>query len=64
MAETEPIPLDRITTEGTQARVTLSETIIREYADAMTNGDAFPPIDVYGEETTYWLADVRRESGM
>jgi len=57
MAETEPIPLDRITTEGTQARVTLSETIIREYADAMTNGDAFPPIDVYGEETTYWLAD-------
>jgi ParB-like nuclease family protein len=57
MAETEPIPLDRITTEGTQARVLLSETIIREYADAMSNGDAFPPIDVYGEETTYWLAD-------
>src|SRR5207244_8180075 len=35
----------------------ISETIIREYADAMTNGDAFPPIDVDGEETTYWLAD-------
>ena len=57
MAETEHIPLDRITTEGTQARVILSETIIREYAEAMTNGDAFPPIDVYFDDTVYWLAD-------
>jgi hypothetical protein len=57
MAETAHIALDQITTEGTQARVMLAESIVREYADAMSNGDAFPPIEVYGEETTYWLAD-------
>jgi hypothetical protein len=44
-------------TEGIQARNALSETIIREYAEAMTSGDEFPPIDVYCDDTAYWLAD-------
>ena len=53
----EMLSLDRIATEGTQARVALSETVIREYAEALAEGDEFPPIDVYFDETTYWLAD-------
>jgi hypothetical protein len=57
MAATETVPLDRITTEGTQARAALSETIIHEYAEALARGEAFPPIEVYFDETTYWLAD-------
>ena len=57
MAERETLTLDRIVTEDTQARNALSETIIREYAEAMTNGDEFPPIDVYFDNTAYWLAD-------
>src|SRR3712207_8096008 len=39
------LPLDQIKTDGgTQARVTLSEPIIKEYADALERGDTFPPI--------------------
>ena len=51
------LSLDRMVTEGTQARVSLSQTVIREYAEAMTEGETFPPIDLYFDETTYWLAD-------
>jgi ParB/Sulfiredoxin domain len=57
MAATETLPLDHITTEGTQARAALSDTIMHEYAEAMARGEAFPPIEVYSDETTYWLAD-------
>ncbi len=53
----EMLPLDRITTEGTQARVALSETVIQEYAEALQQGDEFPPIEVYFDDTTYWLSD-------
>src|SRR5262245_37298539 len=56
-AMSELLPLDRIATEGTQARVALSETIIHEYAEALKQGDEFPPIDVYYDDTTYWLGD-------
>jgi hypothetical protein len=52
------LPLDQIKTDGgTQARVTLSEHIIKEYADALERGDEFPPLEVYFDTTTYWLAD-------
>jgi alkylated DNA repair dioxygenase AlkB len=57
MAATETLPLDHITTQGTQARAALSDTIIHEYAEALARGDTFPPIEVYFDETTYWLAD-------
>ena len=57
MAAPETLPLDHMTTEGTQARAALSETIIHEYAAAMARGDVFPPIEVYFDEMTYWLAD-------
>ena len=51
------LSLERIRTEGTQVRVALSETVIREYAEAIEQGDEFPPIEVYYDETAYWLAD-------
>jgi hypothetical protein len=51
------LSLERIRTEGTQVRVALSETVIREYADALARGDEFPPIEVYYDETAHWLAD-------
>lgn len=53
----ETLPLDRIITEGTQARAALSDIVISEYVEALTRGDAFPPIDVYFDASVYWLAD-------
>jgi len=57
MAEIETLPIDRIATEDTQVRVTLSDIIIREYAEGLTRGDVFPPIDVFFDGEAYWLAD-------
>src|SRR5215471_8276438 len=51
------LALERIRTEGTQVRVALSETVIREYAEALAQGAEFPPIEVYYDETAHWLAD-------
>lgn len=52
------LPLDQIKTDGgTQARVTLSEEVIQEYVEALARGDEFPPVHVYFDDTTYWLAD-------
>jgi len=57
MAEIETLPVDRIATEDTQVRLTLSNTIIHEYAEGLTRGDVFPPIDVFFDGEAYWLAD-------
>jgi hypothetical protein len=54
MAAPETLPLDHMTTEGTQARAALSETIMHEDAEAMARGDVFPPIEVYCDEMTSW----------
>jgi hypothetical protein len=43
----ETIPIDRISTEGTQTRAELNQTVIDEYADAYEQGVELPPIDVY-----------------
>jgi hypothetical protein len=51
------LSFERIRTEGTQVRVALSETVIREYAEALAQGAEFPPIEVYYDETAHWLAD-------
>ena len=41
-----------------QARVAMSEEIIEEYAEAMRNGDKFPPIVVFSDDGDIpWLAD-------
>lgn len=48
---------DIVTTGGTQSRVSLSESAVAEYADAMQQGATLPPIVVFHDGSTYWLAD-------
>ena len=38
-------------------RVQLSGQTIDEYAEAMRQGEVFPPIVVFQEDETYWTAD-------
>lgn len=50
--------LNQIRTHGgTQSRAGLHVETITEYADAMRDGDTFPPVDVYHDGESYWLAD-------
>ncbi|WP_414660348.1 chromosome partitioning protein ParB [Horticoccus sp. 23ND18S-11] len=42
---------------GTQARVQTTDDAIESYADEMSQGAVFPPIVVYYDGATYWLAD-------
>jgi hypothetical protein len=42
---------------GTQTRVSVNEEVIASYADAMEEGEKFPPVVVYFDGTIYWLAD-------
>ncbi len=56
--QTQEIPLTSIDIySGTQARVKTSEEAIDSYAEEMANGAIFPPIAVYFDGATYWLAD-------
>jgi hypothetical protein len=49
--------IERISTDSTQTRAELNDTVIAEYAEAYEQGIDLPPIDVYFEEESYWLAD-------
>jgi ParB-like chromosome segregation protein Spo0J len=42
-----------------QVRVAMNEETIEEYAEAMRNGDKFPPVVVFSDDggASYWLAD-------
>ncbi|WP_438482447.1 ParB N-terminal domain-containing protein [Oleiharenicola lentus] len=52
------IPLEKINIYGgTQARVKTNDDAIESYADEMMRGVVFPPIQVYFDGATYWLAD-------
>jgi len=42
---------------GTQARADLNQETIAEYAEAYRAGVAMPPVVVFYDGTTYWLAD-------
>lgn len=42
---------------GTQPRARLDQSTINEYAEAMLNGDRFPPVVVFYDGQEYWLAD-------
>ena len=42
---------------GTQARVSLNQTVVNEYADAIKDGDKFPPVTVFYDGAEHWLAD-------
>jgi len=60
MATTTPteLALDRIDIQGgTQARVRTNEDAIESYSEEMNQGAVFPPIVVYFDGTTHWLAD-------
>jgi hypothetical protein len=43
--------------EDLQPRVTTDHNVSHEYGLAMARGDVFPPIDVFWDGETYWLAD-------
>lgn len=50
--------LDAIRTDGdTQLRAGLSLDTVGEYVDAINAGAIFPPLVVYNDGTTFWLAD-------
>jgi uncharacterized ParB-like nuclease family protein len=56
--QTKEISLDLIDIYGgTQTRVQTTDEVIESYAEAMAAGTVFPPIDVYFDGATYWLAD-------
>jgi len=41
----------------TQPRTRLNQATIEEYVEAIQNGDKLPPVEVYHDGETYWLAD-------
>lgn len=56
--QTQKIALDQIDIHGgTQTRVKTNEEAIESYAEEMNHGTVFPPITLYFDGATYWLAD-------
>ena len=56
--QTQTLSLDLIDVYGgTQARVKTNDEAIDSYAEEMATGAVFPPISVYFDGATYWLAD-------
>ena len=53
------IPVDKIRTEGLQARAAINQDVVREYAEAATTGGAtLPPIVVFRDELkNFWIGD-------
>lgn len=57
-SQLQDIPLDKINLfGGTQTRLKTNDDAVESYADEMERGTVFPPIDVYFDGSTYWLAD-------
>ena len=42
---------------NTQARAGMKTETISDYAEAMKQGDRFPPVVVFNDGNNYWLAD-------
>lgn len=56
--QTQDLSLDHIDVYGgTQTRVKTDDEAISSYAADMSNGAIFPPITVFYDGSTYWLAD-------
>src|SRR3954463_14931094 len=54
---TQEIPLEAIDLHGgTQTRLKTTDEAIESYADEMNQGTVFPPITVYFDGATHWLA--------
>lgn len=57
-SQTQEIPLDQINLfGGTQTRVKTNDDAVESYAEEMARGTVFPPISLYFDGSTYWLAD-------
>lgn len=58
MSEILLIPLSEIILdEDAQPRVTMDFGMVEEFVEDMLRGDSFPPIDVFFDGESYWLAD-------
>jgi len=56
--QTKEIPLTAIDIHGgTQTRLKTTDEAVESYADEMAHGTLFPPITVYFDGATHWLAD-------
>ena len=56
--ETKTLKLDQIRIDGgTQPRVAIDEQIVAEYAELYGSGVNLPPVTVFFDGATYWLAD-------
>jgi ParB-like chromosome segregation protein Spo0J len=56
--ETANLPLHNIRRDGgTQPRDSLNEEAVQGYAERLADGDTFPPVTVFFDGETYWLAD-------
>ena len=42
---------------GTQPRAAILEDVVKQYADDLSRGDAFPPLVLFFDGESYWLAD-------
>lgn len=52
------IEISKIRTDGgTQPRARIDDQIVSDYANAMKDGDQFPPVEVFFDGSNYWLAD-------
>ena len=52
------LKLTQIRTDGgTQARVSLNQDTVNEYAQQMQDGDVFPPVVIFSDGSNNWLAD-------
>ena len=51
------IKIAELKKDGLQTRVALDERTVADYADAMREGAEFPPVMVFEESGTMWLAD-------
>jgi uncharacterized ParB-like nuclease family protein len=57
-SQSQEISLEKINIfGGTQARLKTNDDAVESYAEEMMRGVVFPPIEVYFDGSTYWLAD-------
>lgn len=58
MSEIYKLQINKITvTGGTQARTEINQSIVSEYAEALKAGSVFPPVVVFEDGVSMWLAD-------
>ena len=56
--DTPTLHLDQIRIDGgTQPRVAINEQVVDEYAELLAGGVTLPPVTVFFDGATYWLAD-------